>query len=115
VNDGKVQAFTRNGNGWTGRYPGIVADAKKLRCRSAMVDGEVIVQDEAGLSDFRAGQDAIRWHPDRLVFFAFDLPNSNDEDLRDAGTCVQGRSNSDLIREDIRLSHEFAGAPQQLA
>jgi ATP-dependent DNA ligase len=48
VNDGKVQAFTRNGNDWTARYPAIVAAAEKLRCRSAVIDGEVIVQDESG-------------------------------------------------------------------
>jgi ATP-dependent DNA ligase len=54
VNDGKVQAFTRNGNDWTARYPAIVAAAAKLRCRSAVIDGEVIVQDETGRSDFTA-------------------------------------------------------------
>jgi DNA ligase D-like protein (predicted ligase) len=83
VDNGKVQAFTRNGNDWTARYTGIVTAAEKLRCRSAVIDGEVIVQDEAGRSDFMAVQDAIRWHPERLVFFAFDLPFLNDEDLRD--------------------------------
>jgi bifunctional non-homologous end joining protein LigD len=44
----------------------------------------VIVQDKAGRSDFIAVQEAIRWHPECLVFFAFDLPFLNDEDLRDA-------------------------------
>jgi DNA ligase D-like protein (predicted ligase) len=83
VDRGKVRAFTRNRNEWTGRYPGIVAAAEKLRCRSAVIDGEVIVQDEAGRSDFAAVQDAIRWHPERLVFFAFDAPFLNGEDLRD--------------------------------
>jgi hypothetical protein len=37
-----------------------------------VVDGEVIVQDEAGRSDFTAVQEAIRWHPERLVFFAYE-------------------------------------------
>ena len=55
-----------------------------MRCRSAVIDGEVIVQDNAGRSEFAGVQDAIRWHPERLVFFAFDLPFFNDEDLRDA-------------------------------
>ena len=84
VDGGNAQAFTRNRNDWTARYPGIVAAAEKLRCRSAVIDGEVIVQDEAGRSDFTAVQEAIRWHPERLVFFAFDLPFLNDEDLREA-------------------------------
>jgi bifunctional non-homologous end joining protein LigD len=49
-----------------------------------IIDGEVIVQDPQGRSEFTAIQEAIRWHPERLVFFAFDLPFLNDEDLRDA-------------------------------
>jgi hypothetical protein len=60
----QAQAFTRNRNDWTARYPGIVAAAEKLRCRAAVIDGEVIVKDEAGRSDFTAVQEAIRWHPD---------------------------------------------------
>src|SRR5579859_6227179 len=83
VDDGKVQAFTRNRNDWTDRYRGIVAAAGKLRCRSAVIDGEVIVQGEDGRSEFTAVQDAIRWHPERLVFFAFELPFLNGEDVRD--------------------------------
>src|SRR5215510_5227405 len=41
---GKVTACTRNGFDWSHRYPGIVRAAAKLKCRSALVDGEVIVQ-----------------------------------------------------------------------
>jgi ATP-dependent DNA ligase len=48
------------------------------------IDGEVIVQDSEGRSDFAAVQDAMRWHPGRLLFFAFDLLFLNGEDLRDA-------------------------------
>src|SRR6188472_3945616 len=41
----KARAYTRNGFDWTDRYSGIVK-AAKLDCRSAIIDGEVIVQDE---------------------------------------------------------------------
>jgi bifunctional non-homologous end joining protein LigD len=37
------------------------------------MDGEVIVQDERGVSDFEALKSALRWTPQRLVFCAFDL------------------------------------------
>jgi bifunctional non-homologous end joining protein LigD len=47
--------------------------ATKLRCRSAVIDGEVIVQDQRGVSDFDALRFAIRWRPDRLIFYGFDL------------------------------------------
>ena len=59
IDRGKVQAFTRNRNDWTDRYPGIVAAAEGLRCRSAVIDGEVVVLDDAGRSDFHAVKTAI--------------------------------------------------------
>src|SRR5947209_7026797 len=54
IRNGSVQAYTRRGNDWTGIYAQIAAAAAKLRCRSALIDGEVIVQDEAGRADFLA-------------------------------------------------------------
>jgi DNA ligase D-like protein (predicted ligase) len=122
VDDGKVRAFTRNRNDWTARYPAIVAAAEKLRCQSAIIDGEVIVQDERGRSEFGAVEEAIRWHPRRLIFFAFDLPFLNGEDLRDTpleerrdflraiiGQSFEGR---DRVRARIQYSdHVVGGGP----
>ena len=42
VQRGSVVAYTRNGFDWTDRYPRIVEAAGRLRCKSAMLDGEVI-------------------------------------------------------------------------
>jgi bifunctional non-homologous end joining protein LigD len=53
VLEGKqARAYTRKGLDWTTRYPGIVSAAAKLHCRSAILDGEVIVQDERGASSY---------------------------------------------------------------
>ena len=48
VQRGTALAYTRNGHDWSDRYPGILAAARKLSCRSAIIDGEVIVQDARG-------------------------------------------------------------------
>ena len=48
------RAYTRNGFDWSESYPGIVRAVTKLSCRSATLDGEVIVQDDRGASDFDA-------------------------------------------------------------
>jgi bifunctional non-homologous end joining protein LigD len=45
----QATAYTRTGVDWTNRYRGIVSAALKLDCRSAILDGEVIVQDEREL------------------------------------------------------------------
>jgi bifunctional non-homologous end joining protein LigD len=44
----KARACTRNGFDWTERYPAITKAAADLGCRSAIIDGEVIVQNENG-------------------------------------------------------------------
>jgi bifunctional non-homologous end joining protein LigD len=55
----KASAFTRNGFDWTDRYAGITKAAAKLDCRSAIMDGEVIVQNAHGVSEFDALNSAI--------------------------------------------------------
>ena len=64
----KARAYTRNGFDWTERYSGITKGAAKLDGRSAIIDGEVIVQDERGVSHFEGLKSAIRWRPQSLVF-----------------------------------------------
>jgi ATP-dependent DNA ligase len=70
VQDGDAQAFTRNRLDWSDRYRPIVAAAGKLRCRSAVIDGELVVLDDAGRSDFGAVKTAIALHGRGLVFVA---------------------------------------------
>src|SRR5262245_41104391 len=72
VAGGKARAFSRNGFDWSDRCRPIVEAAGKLRCRSAVVDGEVIVQDGDGRSDFAAIRFAMANAQHRLVFYAFD-------------------------------------------
>ena len=50
----KVRAYTRNGFDWSESYLGITKAARKLDCSSAIIDGEVIVRDKRGVSDFEA-------------------------------------------------------------
>ncbi len=82
IEGSEVRAFTRNGHDWTARYPSIVGAAGELRCSSAILDGEAIVQDEHGRSDFAAFQEALARRPEDLVFMAFDLLHLNGRDLR---------------------------------
>ena len=82
IDHGKARAFTRNGYDWTAKYAPIVTACAKLRCQSALIDGEMVVENEHGVSDFAALRSAIANNPSRLVFFAFDLLFLNGQDLR---------------------------------
>jgi bifunctional non-homologous end joining protein LigD len=82
IESGRVRILICNGFDWTDRYPAIVRAAERLHCRSALIDGEAIVQDERGVSDFEAMRSAIRWQPERVTLYAFDLVHLNGVDLR---------------------------------
>jgi hypothetical protein len=73
IDQGKVRAFSRPGKDWTGPYRRVINACANLGCKAALIDGEVVVQDENGISDFEALRSAIHKVPHRLVFFAFDL------------------------------------------
>ncbi|WP_342586954.1 hypothetical protein [Mesorhizobium wenxiniae] len=45
---------------WTAKYPDLVYTAKRLVVESAIIDGGIIVPNEAGLADFAALRKAIR-------------------------------------------------------
>ena len=77
------RAYTRRGHDWSHLYASILGVARGLDCRSAVIDGEVIVQDRHGRSDFEALRSELaRRVPRGLVFMAFDLLHLDGEDLR---------------------------------
>lgn len=82
VTGGDARAYTRRGHDWTDRYAPVVAAAARLKCRSATLDGEMIVQDAQGRSDYHAFRRALHREPERLVFYAFDLLGLDRQDLR---------------------------------
>jgi bifunctional non-homologous end joining protein LigD len=51
----------------------VVDACGKLACETALIDGEMVVQDEHGITDFHALRSAIHTAPHRIVLFAFDL------------------------------------------
>lgn len=80
----EIRAFTSTGLDWSSRYGRVVDAAGRLEVGAALVDGEIVVQNERGVSDFEALRPAIDREPHRLVFFAFDLLHLDGEDLRGA-------------------------------
>jgi bifunctional non-homologous end joining protein LigD len=110
---GEARVLTRNGYDWSDRYPSIVRAAANLRCQSAIIDGEAIVQDGNGVSDFEALQSAMRWHPKSIILYAFDLMHLDGRDLRQQSLSVRRSMLKALIGSDeespIQFSDEFDG------
>lgn len=76
----QVSIVSRNGNDWTDTYPEVVDAALALPCETATLDGEVVILNDRGLSDFQALQN-VGSHRRGLRYFAFDLLMINGENL----------------------------------
>lgn len=63
LNGKTSRAFTRNGFDRTETYAPVLASARALRCRSAILDGEMCVQGANGVTSFRALRSAIKVSP----------------------------------------------------
>ena len=87
--------------------------AANLCCQSAIIDGEAIVQSDSGASDFDALSSAMRWRPDSIILYAFDLMHLNGKDLRQQGLSMRRLILKDLLGSDeesrIQFSEEFDG------
>jgi DNA ligase D len=83
LDDGKVRLITRAGLDWTHRYGLLPQALAQLPAKSAILDGEIVVLDERGISRFALLQDALSEGPgSKLTFYAFDLLYLDGWDLR---------------------------------
>lgn len=81
VDRGAVRIISRRGTDYTADFPEVVRAIRKLRASSAVLDGEVVVLDEQGVSRFQLLQQ-LGASRRGLVYFAFDVLALDGEDLR---------------------------------
>ncbi len=78
----RIRLVSRNGREWTERFSSIAEAASKFGLESAILDGEIVVMDKKGKTDFQALQNILQGlQTGRLVFLAFDMPYLNGYDL----------------------------------
>jgi bifunctional non-homologous end joining protein LigD len=83
VEDGTVQLLTRSGLDWTHRMRPLAASLAELSAKTALLDGEVIVLDENGISSFAALQAAFQEGAKHAMhYYVFDLLHFNGYSLR---------------------------------
>jgi bifunctional non-homologous end joining protein LigD len=82
IADGKIRFISRNNQDWTDKFPSLVEAARHLSTDEVVLDGEVVVLDEKGISRFQLLQNAFgRKQPERMAYFVFDLLYLNGYDL----------------------------------
>lgn len=118
IEGGAARAYTRNRFDWTDDYGPIVQAAGNLRCKSAVIDGEVVVLAADGRSDFHSVKTAISLGGRGLVFIAFDLPFLDGRDLRGAPLEERRGALHRLIprspKSRIQFSEDITGAGDQV-
>jgi bifunctional non-homologous end joining protein LigD len=112
-----VRIITRGGHDWTHRFPTIAEAASKLGVGTAILDGEAVVLDEEGRSDFGALQRSLggrggKRSSTESVFFAFDLLYFEGHDLTRTELSVRRHLLEDFLETAtgaIQLSEEVYG------
>lgn len=82
VENGKVKIFSRNGLDYTQKFNSIAKSLRSIKEDSFVVDGEIVVFDKNGKSDFSMLQDSIKNGKNNLYYCVFDLLALNGKDLR---------------------------------
>lgn len=118
VEGARARLITRNGLDYSERFPNIAASlARWSKGRALVLDGELVVTDESGRSDFQALQSFLHSpqgkHP---AYVAFDLLALDGEDMRGRPLVERKRLLEELLRDappDIRFSAHVAGRGEE--
>lgn len=120
VTNGEVRLITRGGIDWTKRYGDLPQAFSRLPLSQAIIDGEIMVLDEKGISRFALLQDALSAGAgSKLHFYAFDLLHLDGWDLRKAPLARRKALLAELLagmgaNSAIQLSDHVEGDGQGL-
>lgn len=106
--DGVVKLHTRNGHDWTDRFGDLAAELSTRISGDFVIDGEAVVFDGKGRTDFGGLQEALKSSSSEIIFVAFDLLHLEGKNLRELPLSERASRLSTLVSEDggrVRLSH----------
>jgi bifunctional non-homologous end joining protein LigD len=110
----RVRVFSRNARDWTDKVPLIVEAMLALPVTSATIDGEGVVVDERGVTDFERLRTALaeRGGSPAAFLYGFDLLALDGEDLRSYPWEIRRATLTGLLRKagpGLRLSEHLDG------
>jgi bifunctional non-homologous end joining protein LigD len=114
IDGSQIQFLTRNKLDWSHRLASLVKAIKCLPLDQAILDGEVVIFDDQGVTSFQHLQNALHEQSDQaLRYFAFDLLYLNGEDLQSAPLEERRRLLENLIKagkhEQLQFSENIQG------
>jgi len=114
LNRGKVKLLTRNGHDWTRKFAGIAGAVATLDADTALIDGELVVEGEDGVTSFSLLQEDLKsGRLDRLVYYVFDLLYLDGQNLRALPLIERKEALAEIIRNapkstPLRFSESIA-------
>jgi len=117
IDGSRVKLLTRKGLDWTDSFKAVAEALGWLKLGSALIDGEVVVEEESGVSSFTALQEALKaGRSDRMAFYAFDLLYLGGSDLAnvpliDRKTLLAGDHAAERLPPRTRGHHLEAQGP----
>ena len=112
---GKVKLLTRKALDWTHRFKRIADALAALPAETALLDGELVVENEKGVSSFSMLQTDLKdGRGDRFVYWVFDLLHLDGRDLTDEPLIERKAALQRLLRGKsrtgpIRYAEHFDG------
>ncbi len=105
--DGDVCLRTRNGNDWTHKFPNLYASVSKLKCKTAVIDLEAVILDNAGKSSFQALQQALGENGRRqsIEGYVFDMLHQDDRDIAGKALSVRKKALETLLKKSLKSAH----------
>lgn len=113
VRDGKVQLWSRSERDITREYPELSGIGKNIAAREAWLDGEIVVLDSEGRSDFQRLQ--LRFGVQKpspklmeqapAVYYVFDLLYLDGDDLRNVPLVERKALLRQILRDDSRIRY----------
>jgi bifunctional non-homologous end joining protein LigD len=113
LDHGEVRLLTRKGLDWAAKFAEIATAVGKLPAETALLDGELVVEEATGVSSFSALQGDLKaGRRDRFVYYVFDLLHLDGADLMALPLTQRQATLAGLLRRAkppgaIRLSEPF--------
>lgn len=118
IQRGRARLFTRNGHDWTDRMPHLAMAIERMKLEPGWLDGEIVVLDDRGTTDFQALQNAFDSAATQdIVYFLFDIPFYAGHDLT-AVPLIERRALLQTLFADaqppLRFSDTFEAPPRDI-
>lgn len=103
--DDKVMLYSRNKTLFNTLFQPIVKELKKIKMQ-CILDGEIVILDEKGKSDFQLMQNYQKTQNGNLYYYIFDLLFLNGKDLRDS-PLLERKKKLQALLQAYSLKHVY--------